>query len=201
MLRVIIGLAVGLSLAGCSGFDLGSDPAPVKRAALLGGAVGVAGPEGFCVDVADSRLARGFALMAPCASLGLEGVSYPARPALITVQAGRTGTAAVTGSEPAFAGFLETANGAALLSQSGVAETISAVSTSTSENKVVVSFEDSEDTPLAGTQDREWRGFVDIDGRLVTIAVRGIASEPLGESGGAALMDAAIAAVIAANAS
>lgn len=194
----MIGGACALGLAGCAELNLNGAQTPVQQAALLGGAVGVAGPAGYCVDLADSQLIRGFALLAPCATLGLSGVDAARSAGIITVQAGRIGTAAVSGSEPALAGFLESDAGAALLSDS--ADGVSVLSTSSTDNKVVVHFEDSSGTPIAGTQDEAWRGFVDIEGRLVTISARGLASQPLESETGAALLDAAITAMLAANA-
>jgi hypothetical protein len=95
--------------------------------------------------------------------------------------------------------LLETDVGAALLSQTGSAATIDVIDTVSAANKVTVYFADTDASPITGTQDHEWRAFVDIDGRLVTVSARGLASAPLGQSTGAALLDAAVAAVMAAN--
>ncbi|WP_242650560.1 dihydroxy-acid dehydratase [Cognatiyoonia koreensis] len=193
-------IALAMALAGCDGLDFGGQAAPVKRAALLGGAVGVQGPEGYCVDINDSRLVRGFAILAPCATLGLSGAVNVSRPAVITVQAGRIGTAAITGSEPAFAGLLETPAGAALLSRSGDPATVEIIETGSSANKVTVYFEDKEGTPVPGTQNREWRAFVDINGRLVTISARGLQVAPLAAEAGKGLLNEVVAAMMNANA-
>jgi len=198
--RWMIGFTCALGLAGCEGFEMGGEAPPAKQAALLGGAVNVAGPDGFCVDVADSRLGRGFAILAPCVTLGLEGAGVVSQPAIITVQAGRAGTAAITGSEPAFAGLLNTEAGAALLSQSGDASTVEILDSRSADNQVTVSFEDSAGAPIAGTQDREWRAFVDINGRLVPISARGLAAAPFGSASGDRMLDAAVAAMVSANA-
>ena len=198
--RKCVALAIGaMALSGCEGFTLGTPSVPVQKAAMLGGAVSLAGPDGYCIDVADSRLLRGFAIMAPCATLGLEGAGLPRALGVITVQAGRNGTNAVAGTEPALAGLLSSQAGAALLSRTGSADTIDVLSTSSGDNKVTVYFEDKDGTPIAGTQDREWRGFIDLDGRLVTISVRGLESAPLGSRAGAALLDTAISALFAEN--
>ena len=200
MRAILISGACVLGLAGCADFDLGSlggDPEPVQRAALLGGAIDVAGPAGYCVDIADSRLTRGFALLTSCDTLGLEDVDAPRQAGIITIQAGRSGTAAVAGSEPALAGFLESDAGAALLSDD--AEGVTILGTTTGDNIVSVAFEDNGGTPFAGTQDSAWRAFVDIDGRLVTISARGLAAQPLGNTSGEQLLEAAVAAMLAAN--
>lgn len=193
----LLGGACALGLAGCGELNLNGDPAPVKQAALLGGAIGVAGPAGYCVDLADSQLVRGFALLAPCATLGIEDAEAPRHAGIVTVQAGRIGTASVAGSEPALAGFLETEAGAALLSDN--ANGVNVIGTSTANNEVTVQFEDLSGTPIAGTQDTAWRGFIDIDGRLVTISARGLVAQPLGAGAGEQLLDASIAAMLGVN--
>lgn len=200
MRNLLIGLTCALGLAGCEGIDLGGQAAPVKQAALLGGAVGVAGPDGYCVDVADSRLSRGFAILAPCATLGLSGATMVPRAAVITVQAGRAGTAAIAGSEPAFAGLLDTDAGAALLSRSGDASTVGVIATGSSDNQVTVAFDDKEGTPLPGTQSREWRAFMDINGRLVTISARGLEASPFGTETGQQFLETVVVAMKNANA-
>lgn len=200
MRSLLISGACVFGLAGCADLDLsslGGDPAPVQQAALLGGAVGVAGPAGYCVDLADSRLTRGFALLAACETLGLEDIDAPRSAGIITVQAGRVGTAAVAGSEPALVGFLESDAGAALLSDT--TEGVSVLSTSSTDNQVTVQYEDLAGSPIAGTQDSAWRAFVDIDGRLVTISARGLAEQPLGATAGEQLLEAAVDAMLGAN--
>ncbi len=198
MRGILIGGACALGLAGCADLNLNTAGTPVQRAALLGGAVDVAGPAGYCIDLADSRLARGFALLAPCGTLGLKDVDAPRSAGLITVQAGRAGTAAVAGSEPALAGFLESDAGAALLSDS--AEGVIVLGTSANDNKVTVQFGDRDGTPIPGTQDTAWRAFVDINGRLVTISARGLTAQPLGASALERLLEDAVSAVLAVNA-
>jgi len=202
MRRILVSGACAFGLAGCADFDLGNlggEVAPVQQAALLGGAVDVAGPEGYCVDLADSRLSRGFALLAACETLGLDDIPTPLSAGIITVQAGRSGTAAVAGSEPVLASLLESEAGAALLSDAEGGVTV--LGTSTADNKVIVQFEDSDGAPIAGTQDAAWRAFVDIDGRLVTISARGLAAQPLGSNAGEQLLEAAVAAMLTANGS
>lgn len=185
-------------LAGCGNLNIAGEPEPIRQAALLGGAVGVAGPAGYCVNLKDSRLTRGFAMLAPCGTLGQKDAELPRFPGIVTVQAGRLGSAAVAGSEPALAGFLQTAAGAALLSEGTTG--VNVLGTSLGTNKVTVQFQNTGGSPMVGTQDMAWRAFVDIDGRLVTISVRGLTAQPLGTLDGAQLLDAAIAAVIAVNA-
>ncbi len=193
-------LAIAVTMASCGGIGgLTGDGEGQRSIALLGGAVQAAGPDNFCVDRRSSRARDGFALLAPCRLLTGEGEGVPGL-ALITVQAGASGTASVAGSEPVFEAFLKSAEGAALLSASGDASAITLRRTRANGGIVTAFFDDTNPPPIAGTQPTEWRGFVDINGRLVTVSLRGLADAPLSVSVGDALLRQALAALQAANA-
>lgn len=184
-----------MALAGC---ELGvQDAAPVNAIALLGGAVKVAGPEGYCVDARASRARTGFAVLAPCVALG--GDTQPAVAGLITVQVGAADTASVDGSEPALRGLLETENGAALLSREADAAAIDVLGTETADNRVTVHFTDSAAPIAEGVGPQEWRGFFDLGERLVTVSVYELIRAPLEPSRGRNLLDQAITGLIAVN--
>lgn len=195
-------LAIGLTMAGCGGISelagvsLG-DPQP--SAALLGGAVTAVGPDNFCVDGRASRPRDGFALFAPCRLLTGDGPGVPGL-ALITVQAGAAGTASVAGSEPVFEAFLRTDAGATLLSSTGDAAAITLRGSRAGGGTVTAFFDDTAPPPIPGTQPTEWRGFVDLSGRLVTVSVRGLADAPLSVSVGDALLRQALVALQEVNA-
>ena len=195
--RLLCAGAVGL-LAACNGAFPGSSATPVEALAVSGGAVTVAGPPDYCVNAATSRGQDGFALLAPCATLG-KGGAIPFRNAVIAVQVGDAGSAAVRGSESAMAGLLETAAGAQLLSRTGDPARITVRETGFSNGTVFVIYDDANPVPIEGTQTREWRGFFDLGDRLVTISLRGLKSAPLSSESGTTLLKQAVEAVRAAN--
>jgi len=63
----------------------------------------------------------------------------------------------------------------------------------------MLSASDALEPPVAGLQKTEWRGFFEVDGRLATVAVRGIAEDPLADRDGRALLERTITAVQLAN--
>ncbi len=179
----VLGLAL-FGLAGCDEFNsqvtdgLSRIGAPadstgdgIRTLALLGGDVRVRGPEGYCIDQGASNARRGFAVMAGCALLSDNAAVMPALDGLVTVQFGEPNTASVTNNEDAFAAFLETDAGRGLLAGSGDVANVSEVATISDRAGVLVRFEDTSGPAFAGTSGPQWRGFLDINGRLATVSV------------------------------
>ncbi len=193
-------LAIALTMAGCGGLtELTGGGEGQPSIALASGAVQARGPDHFCVDPRASRPRDGFALFAPCRVLTGEGPGVPGL-ALVTVQVGAAGTASVAGSEPVFDAFLKSEAGRALLSATGDADAITLRRTRASGGSVTAFFDDTGGPPIAGTQPTEWRGFMDVSDRLVTVSLRGLADAPLSVSVGDALLRQAMVALRNANA-
>ena len=190
MRDLIFGL-IGLTLCGgCM-----TAPPPAKSVALSGGAITATAPAGFCVDPASSNPRRGFAIIAPCATLGTDAPP-PEVVGLATIQVGEQETAGVAGAEDALLSLLETDDGAALLSQTGDAAAIKVITTETQENTVTVHFTDKGQAPLNGLGTEEWRAFTDIDGRLVTVGVRALAQAPFPDGAGSWLLDLVVTGLV-----
>lgn len=166
--------------------------------ALLDGAVNVQGPEGFCVDTAISRPERGFAVLATCGLIS-DIATVPAIEGLITVQIGAEGSAVVTGSEETMRDLLGSGPGVQLLATNGRPDSITIDRIDTRPGLVVVHFTDTAAPVVPGLEQLEWRAFLDLDGRLATIAVRGFARSPLRVDSGLLLLDQAVYALQAAN--
>jgi hypothetical protein len=179
-------------------FAPGGGAQGIRTLAVLDNAIRVAGPDGFCVDRRASRQASGFAVLVGCAVISATP-SMPRHSGLLTVQIGAADTASVTGSEPALEGLLRTAQGAAMLSVSNRAQTVTSVSTIARAGLVVVHFTDSGARGDSALQTDEWRAFFDLRGRLVTISVRGLTREPLTSQTGLQLVQSFVAAMQAAN--
>jgi hypothetical protein len=156
--------------------------------AMLNGDLVVAPPAGYCADPVSSRLRAGFAVLAPCLTLGTEA-PVPAILGVATVQGGEAGSAMVTGGEGDLQAFLASPSGAGLLASSASGGAITVLSTQTQTGRVTVHFRDSGTPPMDGLGQDEWRAFTDVNGRLVTVSVRGLAEEALSPSRGAALLD------------
>ena len=189
-------LAAMIVLAGC---DAGLDGRGIRTLAVLDGAVAVRGPDGYCVDQQSSRAGSGFAVLAGCALVS-DATEMPVHEALITVQIGSQGSAAVTGAEAELAALLRTAQGAALLSDSSDAGSVQVDRVDRADGVVVVRLSDAAPAQVQGLERREWRAFLDIRGRLTTISLRGFDRAPLPAEQGLRLLSQAIGALRAANA-
>jgi len=187
---------------GLSQFGVPSDATGegIRTLALLGGDVRVRGPDGYCVDQSASNARRGFAVMAGCAVLSADAPVMPSLNGLITVQFGAEGSASVTGNEDYFAEFLKTETGRSLLAQSGDMASISRVETVSDRAGVLARFEDASGPVIAGTSGPQWRGFLDIDGRLVTVAVLSLDHDDLSRGQGERLLIVAMAELAEVNA-
>lgn len=181
MFRRAIALVGIAALAAC-------DPVGVAQpVALLTGDLVVTPPAGYCADPVSSRLRAGFAVFAPCVTLGTDA-PVPSIIGVAIVQAGDTGSAMVTSGETGLRDFLTSPQGAGLLSK-GSGATISVISSQTSGGRVTVHFRDTAAPPMDGLGPDEWRAFTDIGGRLVTVSVRGLDDAPLSAARGDALLD------------
>lgn len=185
-----------------SGLSSGDDATNegIRTLALLDGAVRVRGPEGYCIDQSASRAGRGFAVMAGCALLSDEAVVMPSPDGLILVQFGDEGTASVTGNEDTFAAFLQTDLGRSVLAASGDSADISSVATISDRSAVLARFEDGSGPGFEGTSGAQWRGFLDVKGRLTTVTVLSFDRNPLSRSAGERLLIVALAELAEINA-
>lgn len=196
--RIAAAIVMAVTLVACDPvLDASGPPLASVR---LANAVTVQGPAGYCVDPAVTNPRQGFALLAACAAMTADDTDeYPGAIALITVQVGSAGSAVVQGQEDDFAAFMDTPQGAALLSVSAIGGPVAVRVTQTDPNAVAVYTEDAGPPGITGTQPQAWRLFTDVGDRLVTIAVRGLNDAALSQSQSRALVDATLAVLRAAN--
>jgi hypothetical protein len=188
-----------LLIAGCAEIgNLGAPTPPTPALALYGGDVIAAVPEGYCIETKASKPRSGFAVMVACEVIS-GGSDRPRLNGFAVVQVGAAGSAAVAADIDGFQDFLTTTAGENLLSVNGNASTVTVGAFKQTSGAVTVRFSDQAAPPVAGLQATEWRAFVDINGRLTTIAVRGLAEEPLSEYSGQTLLESVLAAMLANN--
>ena len=172
----------------------------IRTLSLLGGDVRVRGPEGYCIDQGASNARRGFAVLAGCALLSEDAAVMPRLDGLVTVQIGAAETASITGNEEPFAAFLKTEAGRGVLASTGDLATVPEVATVTDASAVLARFEDTSGPIFPGTSGPQWRGFLDVNGRLVTVSVLSFDRNTLSRSEGERLLVVAMAELIEANA-
>ena len=191
MRHIVFGLT-GLCLAACAQ----QSATPVKSIVLADGAITANAPAGYCVDAGSSNADRGFAVMASCASLGSDDAT-PDVLGVATVQVWPADSGSVAGAETALVSLLETDTGSTLLSAKGNSDNINVIETGTDESTVTVHFSDEGTPPISGLGNEEWRAFTDINGRLVTVSVRGIAAAPLPDGTGSWLLNLVVTGLLA----
>lgn len=192
MLSRAAGLLALALLTGCADGALPSlSGEPQSTMSLFGGSVIVTGPEGFCVDPRASQPRSGFVIFANCGVLG--GETTVSSGAVITLTVGNAGTALVAGNEDAL-GTLLRSSAESLLGAGGAVQEI--------ESRAGVVEALVEATPpaaLGALEPTHWRGFVDLRGRLVTIAVYGIEAAPLSVDRGKTLLNQTVVRLGVAN--
>jgi hypothetical protein len=199
MIRVFAALIGVLGLNACTllpSFSAQIDE-PTRSVTLGEGQVIATSPDGYCVDDIASQPDRDFAILAPCATMGADA-GTPAVIGFATVQVGPSESGSITEDELALRNYLITDAGAGLLSQTGDGDDVDVLSSQAFDSQVMIHFTDAGPPPMAGLQGEEWRAFTNINGRLVTIGVRGLAIAPLQEGPGATLLKLILAGVQAA---
>jgi hypothetical protein len=193
--------AVCCGLAACGGISLkgGGAARSITEIGLYGDALSARGPDQYCVDGVASQPKRGLAVIAACPAVDADG-DWPALVGLITVQAGVAGSGAVAGNIDALQALLSDEAGRAVLSRASDANTVSQVMAQSKAQHVTVSYEDNAPQILSGVTARAWRGFLDMNGRMVTVTVQELKDLPMSDTAGLRLLADAIAAVKAVNA-
>lgn len=186
-------------LAACDITGSGPSGPQVTSLALYDGSVTVTAPQNYCIASQASRPIEGFGVLVNCTTLRGDG-NVTAPKGVVTIQVAQPGTALSPSDAAGLAALVQTDTGRALLSQSGTATDISVQSARQSGDTVLVRFVDAAPPPIAGLHTTEWRAFLAVNGRLATVAVRGLADAPLGTDEGAQLLDRVILALQSANA-
>lgn len=177
--------AVCAALTACV-MDTGSG----GSATILGGAVTIGTPTGYCIDRSAGTNSRDSAvvLMGKCSEAGT------APPALITVSVGTIDSAGVLNAGgPALAAFFTSSQGRAMLSRSGRAADVRVAGIVKSERAYLIHLIDRR----AGDH---WRAVTAASGRLVTISAVGAGNPVLAPADSRRLVEATLRALQTANA-
>ncbi len=172
-------------LAGCV-MDSGSG----RSATILGGALTVSAPPGYCIDPSAGRNSGDSAviLMGKCANAGA------ARPALISLSVGTAESAGVLNAGgPALAKFFTSPQGRAMLSRSGRAGDVQIAGIVKVNNAYLIHVLDRR----AGDH---WRAVTSASGRLITISAVGAANPALSPQDSRRLVEATLQALQNGNA-
>jgi len=189
----LLGAAL-LALSAC--VPVGMTGTADRAVAVAGGAVTVAGPQGYCVD----RGARSDALvlLGSCAALaGSRSVGGPARPAILTASVAEPPASGI--DLDAMAGFVRSAPGRAALSQSDDPASVTIEEVSASGGVLFIRLSDSAMAKSLPVETGYWRALTGLRGYAVTLSVLSPASAPLSPDEQRAVLNAFVARMRAAN--
>ncbi len=178
------GFGLILLFAGCV-----SGLGPGRSTAILGGAMAVGAPSGYCVDRSAGHEAddRAIVLIGKC------DAASAAVPAVVTVSVGAAGSAAAIAGGPAMlAEFFTSEAGRKSLSRDGDAGAVRILHAAGSGGALVMRVRDA-------AVGEYWRAVTALKGRLVTVSVAGTDGAPLDGEAGRALLDRSVEALVAAN--
>ena len=184
--RLAVLMAAALTLASC---QLGSGFTSSRAAPVLGGALQIGVPPGYCIDGKASREAKDSAviLMGRCSD------AMKATPALITVSIGRGGSAGVmTAGGPALAAFFSSNQGRATLSRTGRASDVRVIAALGVGDAFLLHLDDRS----AGEY---WRAVIGVKSRLITLSATGTEAVPLDPALGRIVLEQALQALRKAN--
>lgn len=133
-------------------------------------------------------------MLASCATLGHSSAT-PEIVGIATIQVGPPDSGRIAVDEIGLRDFLITDDGVRLLTKANNPAAVNVLSTQAFNDQVMIHFTDQGPPPLNGLQREEWRAFANVNGRLVTIGVRGLAASPLQDGPGATLLKQILAGV------
>lgn len=199
--RAGIALATGLSLA--LGDPAAAEVKSPRGVALMNGAVKLAGPAGYCVDMqaAEGGESSVFVLLASCAALNGTGPA-PKQVAVLTasVVVGAPTSVPLEDRFPEMAGFFRSREGRAALSRAGDAGSVQVHTVTAVDDVMFLRITDA--AASAGGQPVEpgyWRAIFALKGRIVTLSVLGLRDGPLEADDQRELLDSFVRAVRKAN--
>ena len=197
-------LAAALSLSACvPGAPLATGGSATRAASVAGGAVVLAGPQGYCIDRGAIRDRAGtvFALFGTCAALsGSAGAGQPSRPAILTASVAPGAPEGFEASFPQLATFFRSEPGRAALSRAGKAGTV-AVDRVSSRGKVLyLHVRDGAKAAGLPVEQDYWRAILAVGGHMVTLSVMSLEAAPVTDAEKRQILGAFVAAVQGANA-
>jgi len=198
--RVVAAPFAALLLTGCLAIPetgaaprLGLSRTAPKTVSVARGDVVIGGPPGYCIDRGGSRL-RGetaFVLLASCASITQNPeAGSPGSPAILTASVAEQSNAA-SATEAALdqlERFITSSGGRATLARDGQPGSVEILQTHRESRAVLIRLRDSSTNPAPGLEQTYWRGFFDMNGRLLTISVKSFENYPISAGAGLATL-------------
>lgn len=183
-------------LAACEGGTGVSRNAP-ERISLPDGLV-VAGAEGWCVDLGNSRAAGDTAVvvLGSCAAIAENDLAPSSNvPGVLTVAIEGAGFQAPTAA--ALEAFFKTEEGLSVLARDGNGAHVRLLESRREGELLFLHAEDS--SALPGAAHDYWRALFGLNGRLISVTLLGISGRPIDPTVGLATLQSQVEEMIAAN--
>jgi hypothetical protein len=170
-------LAAAVALVGCA--DGVAFTAPDRaNVTVAGEPVAIAAPGGFCIDEASTTSGpRGaFVLVSDCGLLGKPGGRTPPVGAVMTASISANPDLVAEGGETTLddlEAFLETSRGRAVLGRSGDGGATRVLQATRRGDVLYVLVEDRGQQPMPGVEERFWRAFMTVNGRMAALSIQG----------------------------
>ena len=173
-------LAAALLLAACDPAGV-SGSAPGRVTVNAGGQpITIAAPAGFCVDARSTSVTStgAFVLLGDCVLLG-KSTPATAGPTVGAALTASVSTGGLGDGGPATQSladlerYVATPRGRALVGRGGNTDRVRILATETRAGVLYVLVEDRGAQPITGLDPRFWRGFLEVNGRLVGISELG----------------------------
>lgn len=180
----------------------------VQKRTVMSGAVTIAAPKGYCVDVSSLRdqASGAFVPFGACAALTRNPADpSPKKPAFLVASVSPMPQGVVSSADAAAPlmeqarAFLESAAGRAALSRSGKADTVEILDLKTASGVVKVLTRDSSPNRPKTLSDMTWRAFLPLGDTLVVASVTGFTDHPINRRNGLSQLNGFVGAVAAAN--
>lgn len=187
-------------ISGCAALPGGSlAPDEVE---VVGGAVTVTGPQGYCVDTAtrSDGAAGAVVLLGSCAALRQTSTApRPDRDAVLSATVAAAPGASALGATEDLTEFFRGEAGRAMLSRSGAADTVELLDAYGREGVLFLHLRDSSafDGPRVAPQ--YWRALMELRGHLVTLSVLSPEGDALSPQGGLSTLEAFVREMLRAN--
>lgn len=182
-------------LAACDPATLGGPAATRTKLNIAGQPISIAAPPGFCIDPESTSIDENgaFVLMSHCSLMGSGGgVGSDTVGAALTTSIsigglGGEGSDTLQSMED-LQEFIVTPQGRTLLSRSGQGGAVRILNTTQKNGVLYVLVEDRGEQPIAGLEQRFWRGFLELEEHLTVVSIFGFEGAGVGDQGGLDLL-------------
>ncbi|PPB82413.1 hypothetical protein LV82_00343 [Albidovulum inexpectatum] len=200
--RALIVLAAGGLLAACQPGATGGQA--TRSIAVMGGALTIAGPAGYCIDRTASRSGPdgAFVLLGSCASLG-RSLSFgsPRYPAVLTVSIlpGAPEAATFAQSFDAIDAFFRSEAGRRALARSGEAAKVAVLQSEKRGDVLFLRVRDQSQDEGRRVEPEYWRAIFALRGQIVTASALSVPERPVPQTAKRRILEELIARLVAAN--